>query len=312
VSSFINRLFRKNTSEEILPPNQDPNLNNLQNVSIDSDTSTDEKVLIDSQLILHMDLPQFIVGVAQSVGIQRDHNEDALFTLTTNMVAGEKNIHFGLYIVADGMGGHENGEIASSVAVDRLTSHVIRHLYLPLFSPSSNKMELSIQEIMQTGVIQAHQTIKKEALGGGTTLTSALILGDQMTIAHVGDSRAYLINPNGNLQLLTHDHSIVKRLEEIGQISPEQALTHPQRNVLYRALGQGEPFEADIVTFQLQQGSQLLLCTDGLWGLISDKDMEIVIRTSPDPQQACQTLINLANSAGGPDNISAIIVRMPE
>jgi len=312
VSSFINRLFRKNTSEEILPPNQDPNLNNLQNVSIDSDTSKDEKVVSDSQLILHMGLPQFTVGVAQSVGIQRDHNEDALLTLTTNMVAGEKNIHFGLYIIADGMGGHENGEIASRVAVDRLTSHVIRHLYLPLFSPLSNKMELSIQEILQTGFQLAHQTIKKEASGGGTTLTSALILGDQMTVAHVGDSRTYLINPDGNLQPLTHDHSLVKRLEEIGQISPEQALTHPQRNVLYRALGQGEPFEADIVTFQLQQGSQILLCTDGLWGVISDRSMEEVIRTLPDPQQACQTLINLANSAGGPDNISAIVVRMPD
>jgi PPM family protein phosphatase len=251
------------------------------------------------------------VGVAHSSGIQRDHNEDALFTLTTNMVAGERNIHFGLYMIADGMGGHDNGEVASSVAVDRVSSYVIRNLYLPLISPLSNKMELSIQEILQTAVQQAHQTIRKEALGSGTTLTAALILGDQMTIAHVGDSRAYLITPDGNLQLLTHDHSLVKRLEEIGQISAEQALTHPQRNVLYRALGQGEPFEADIVTYQLQQRSQILLCTDGLWGVIPGKAIEEATRNSPDPQQACQTLINLANSAGGPDNISVIIVGMP-
>jgi len=312
VSSFINKLFRKNNSEKILTPNQDPDLNHLQNVFIDPETITNEKVLTDLQEKTHLDLPQFSVGAAQSAGIQRDHNEDAIFTLTTNLVAGEKKVNFGLYIIADGMGGHENGEIASSLAVDRLTSLVIRYLYLPLFSPLSNKMELSIQEIMQTGVLQAHQAIKKEALGSGTTLTSALILGDQMTIAHVGDSRAYLINPDGTLQLLTHDHSYVKRLEEIGQLSPEQALTDPRRNILYRALGQGEPFEADIVTFQLQQGSQILLCSDGLWEVISDKDIEEVIRTLPDPQHACQTLINLANSAGGPDNISVINVRMPK
>jgi serine/threonine protein phosphatase PrpC len=311
VSSYFNKIFRKKNSEEILPPNQDSDHNNLHNASIDPDTIEHEKVLTDLQLESRMDLPQFTVGVAQSVGIQRDHNEDALLTLTTNLVAGEKYIHFGFYIVADGMGGHENGEIASSVAVDRLTSHVIHHLYLPLFSPFSNKMELSIQEILQTGVQLAHQTIKKEALGSGTTLTTALILGDQMTIAHVGDSRAYMINPDGNLQLLTHDHTLVKRLEEIGQISPEQALTHPQRNVLYRALGQGEPFEPDTVTYQLKRGSQILLCSDGLWGVISDKEIEEVIRTSPNPQQACQTLINMANSAGGPDNISVIIVQMP-
>ena len=259
----------------------------------------------------NLDLPQFVVGAAHSTGIQRDHNEDALFTLTTTMVVRDNNVHFGLYTVADGMGGHENGEIASSIAIDRLTDHIIRYLYLPMVSPLSNKMELSIQEIMQTGVLQAHQAIKKEAPGSGTTLTSALILGDKLTIAHVGDSRAYLIDPDGDLKLLTHDHTLVKRLVEIGQISAEQALTHPDRNILYRALGQGEPFEADIVTFQLLRGSQIMICSDGLWGVISDKDMRGVIQNSADPMQACQTLINLANAAGGPDNISVIIVRIP-
>ncbi len=165
---------------------------------------------------------------------------------------------------------------------------------------------------MLTGVIQAHQTIKSKASGSGTTLTSALILGNLLTIAHIGDSRAYLINSDGILQLLTHDHSLVKRLEEIGQISQEQALTHPQRNILYRALGQGDTFEPDIATYQLQQGSKLLLCSDGLWGVITDEDMETIIRSSPDPQHVCQTLINLANSTGGPDNISVIIVQIAE
>lgn len=312
MNSFINRFFRKKTSRDIPPSIQDPGITDLQNITIDPDAVSEEKILNFVQIKAHLDLPQLIVGVAQSVGIQRDHNEDALYTLTTNMVTSDQNLHFGLYIVADGMGGHENGEIASSVAVDRLTSHVIRSLYLPLLSPLHNKLDISIQEIMQTGVIQAHQTIKKEVYGSGTTLTSALILGDQMTIAHVGDSRAYMFYPDRNLQLLTHDHSLVKRLEEIGQILPEQASTHPQRNVLYRALGQGEPFEPDITTFQIQQGNQLLLCTDGLWGVISDNEIEDIIRSSPEPQQACQSLINLANSAGGPDNISVIIVQLPK
>jgi PPM family protein phosphatase len=312
VNSFINRFFRKKTSRDISPSIKDPGSTDLQNITIEPVTASEEKILNLMQIKAHLDLPQLIVGVAQSVGIQRDHNEDALYTLTTNMVTGDQSLQFGLYIVADGMGGHENGEIASSVAVDRLTSHVIRSLYLPLLSPLHNKLDISIQEIMQTGVIQAHQTIKKEVYGSGTTLTSALILGDQMTIAHVGDSRAYMFNPDRNLQLLTHDHSLVKRLEEIGQILPEQASTHPQRNVLYRALGQGEPFEPDITTIQIQQGTQLLICTDGLWGVISDNEIEDIIRSSPEPQQACQSLINLANSAGGPDNISVIIVQLPK
>jgi serine/threonine protein phosphatase PrpC len=312
VTSLINKIFHKKTSGEIPSSDQHLHLDDPRKVTNNPDAALEEKIAVNVPVKTHLDMPQLIVGVAQSVGIQRDHNEDALFTLTTNLVSGEKSLYFGLYIIADGMGGHENGEIASSVAVDRLTSHVIHSLYLPLFSPLSNKLELSIQEIMQTGVIQAHQAIKKEALGSGTTLTSALILGDQMTIAHVGDSRAYMMDPDANLQLLTHDHSLVKRLEEIGQISPEQVSTHPQRNVLYRALGQGEPFEPDIATYQLQQGSQILLCTDGLWGVISDSDMEHVIRSIAEPQQACQSLTHLANLAGGPDNISVILVRMPE
>jgi serine/threonine protein phosphatase PrpC len=113
-------------------------------------------------------------------------------------------------------------------------------------------------------------------------------------------------------QLLTHDHSLVKRLVEIGQISPEQALVHPQRNVLYRALGQGDPFEPDIFSFQVCHGCQLLLCSDGLWGVIPDSEMARIISSSPDPQIICQSLIDSANEVGGPDNISVILVRFPD
>lgn len=312
MTSFINRFLRKKPSGSTPPPIQDVIPENIPPTTNEPSAIPEDKFISYPKLITHLDVPQLIVGVAQSVGIQRDHNEDALFTLTTNLKSDEKSLHFGLYIIADGMGGHEYGEIASSVAVRQLTSYVINTLYLPLFSASGKKMDLSIQEVMHAGVIQAHQTIKKEASGSGTTITAALVLGDQMTIAHVGDSRAYIVDPDGSLQLLTHDHSLVKRLEEIGQISPEQASTHPQRNVLYRALGQGEPFEPDIATFPLQPGSQLILCSDGLWGVITESELADTIRSSPEPQLVCQSLVNLANSAGGPDNISVIIVRMPE
>ena len=311
MTSWIDKLFHKRLSEETVPLEHEPTRGNSQPVSNEPEGIPAENTSIDSKINPHLEITQLIVGVAQSVGVQRDHNEDTLFTLTTNLVSSEKQLHFGLYIVADGMGGHENGEIASSMAVEKFTYHIIHNLFLPLFSSASNEIESSIQEVMQSGVIHAHQTIKKEAMGSGTTLTAALILGDLMTIAHVGDSRAYLILPDGNFQLLTHDHSLVKRLEEIGQITAEQVSTHPQRNVLYRALGQGESFEPDIATFQMKPGYQLLLCSDGLWGVVSEADMAKTIYSNPDPQFACQSLIDLANSAGGPDNISAIIARVP-
>lgn len=312
MTSFFNRLFRRKTSPTStssishINPEKPLPVDHVQVAGTIESTASSF-----AQTRPHLEVPQLIVGVAQSIGIQRDHNEDSAFTLTTNLLVDELTMNFGLYIVADGMGGHENGELASRLAVDNLASHVINNLYLPLISSSNSKHEFSLHEVMLAGALQAHQVIKKETDGGGTTLTAALILGNQLTITHVGDSRAYYIDPIGNMQLLTRDHTLVKRLEEIGQISSDEALTHPQRNVLYRALGQGEPFEPDISSMQVCQGCQLLICSDGLWGVIPDNDLAAIANSSLAPQFACQSLVQSANEAGGPDNISVIIVRLP-
>jgi serine/threonine protein phosphatase PrpC len=260
----------------------------------------------------HSEIHQLLVGYGQSVGHQRDHNEDALFVMTTTVASDNTPVPFGLYIVADGMGGHQHGEIASGMAVRAMADHVIRKLYLPMLGLPQETPNESLQEIMQSGLYEAHRAILKHAPGGGTTMTAVLIMGEQLTITHVGDSRAYAIYPDGRMQVLTRDHSLVKRLEELGQITPEEAAQHPQRNVLYRALGQGEPFEPDIVTFPLHHPGYLFLCSDGLWGVVSEKEIYNMISTTPTPQQACQELIDAANAGGGPDNITAILIRIPD
>jgi serine/threonine protein phosphatase PrpC len=261
---------------------------------------------------IHLDPPQLVAGCSQSVGKQRDHNEDAVYTLTTTLVSDTRHFNFGLYIVADGMGGHEYGEMASGIGIRAMAEHVFQNCYTPLFSQLPSPPEKSLQEIMQEGIQVAHQSIKKHAPGGGTTLTAVLVFGDQLTIAHVGDSRAYAIKPDGRMQVLTRDHSLVKRLEELGQITADEAAVHPQRNVLYRALGQGEPFDAEISTSPLPKSGYLLVCSDGLWGVISDDTIFNLISIAPSPAAACQFLTTAANTAGGPDNISAILVRLPE
>ena len=209
------------------------------------------------------------------------------------------------------MGGHQHGEIASAMAIRVMAAHIIRKLYLPFFSLTTEVPEESVQEIMQEGVLEAHRAILKQALGGGTTLTAGLIVGEQITIAHIGDSRAYAVYPDGKMEILTRDHSLVKRLEELGQITPEEAAIHPQRNVLYRALGQGEPFDPDIITAPIPHKGYLLLCSDGLWGAVSEEDMFKTIISTLSLQNACQKLVQAANKAGGPDNISVILARMP-
>jgi protein phosphatase len=195
VTSLINKLFHKKSSQGTPETPQSQKPVNLSPTLDETGEGSVEKVSPDSPTTNQLGVAQLIVGVAYDVGIQRDHNEDSIFSLTANLISDKNLLNFGLYIVADGMGGHENGEVASSLAVSQLTNHVISSLYLPLISVSSNKMDLSVQEILQNGVMKAHHTIQKEAFGSGTTLTAALIIGDQLTIAHVGDSRAYSITP---------------------------------------------------------------------------------------------------------------------
>lgn len=259
----------------------------------------------------HLEPPQLIVGCAQSVGRQRDHNEDALFTLTTTLTSDYGNVPFGLYIVADGMGGHQHGEVASGIAIRVVAGMVVRKLYTTLLSLKHSPPEQSLLEIMQEGVLEAHRTITRQVPGGGTTMTAVLILGNQMTVAHVGDSRAYAISQNDAMTVLTRDHSLVKRLVELGRITTDEAAIHPQKNVLYRALGQGEPFDPDLNTMQLPDSGYILLCSDGLWGVVPDEDIHRLVLNAQNPEDACTKLVDAANEAGGPDNITAILVRLP-
>jgi serine/threonine protein phosphatase PrpC len=259
-----------------------------------------------------LELPQLIAGCGQSVGKQREHNEDALFSLTTTLANNASNLPFGLYIVADGMGGHQHGEVASEMATRAMAEYVIRNLYTPLISVTPKPPSQSLQEILANGVNAAHEAIVDTISGGGTTLTTVLVLGKQMIIGHVGDSRVYTVDMHGIMRPLTRDHSLVKRLEELGQLTPEEAAIHPQRNVLYRALGQGEPFEPEIITTPLPQPGYLLVCSDGLWGVVPENELGKIIISADNPFQACQEMVDAANDAGGPDNISAILVRLPD
>jgi serine/threonine protein phosphatase PrpC len=251
---------------------------------------------------------QLSVGSGQSIGRQRDHNEDCLFTLS-NAIGGETGFDpFGLFIVADGMGGHQSGEVASSTAIRILATIILKQFQASLVDPSTSTADM-VQDLMRSAIDEAQKAVKQAAPGSGTTLTAAIVHGQQVTIGHVGDSRAYFINPTGKGAALTRDHSLVKRMEELGQISSEEAATHPQKNVLYRALGQGDVLEADIFTVVLPQDEYLLLCSDGLWNVLPNNDLFRLVLSSTDLPSTCQRLVAAANEAGGPDNISVILVR---
>lgn len=252
-----------------------------------------------------------IVGTAQSTGIERSHNEDALLILTGTAVGQETLPEFGLFVVADGMGGHRAGEVASAISVRSVARQLTERILLALLDLEDEIDVPPLQDLLREALEQANQAVVEEVPGGGTTLTAAVLLGHQVTIGHVGDSRAYII-ANGTSEVITRDHSLVERLRELGQLTQEEAARHPQRNVLYRAIGQGANLEVDVVTHPAPNGGHMLLCSDGLWGVIGDEYILDIISNAPSPQEACRELVRAANAAGGPDNITAVLVQFPQ
>jgi protein phosphatase len=256
---------------------------------------------------------RIVVGIAQHVGRVRTHNEDVLLAFQGELAGLEAMPHFGLFVVADGMGGHALGERASGIAARTLAKHVLEGVLPSLLAdPQGDSDRPSLAEVMEAAMAAANTAVFSGVPeGGGTTLTCALIIGEQVVLSHVGDSRAYIITPD-SFEQLTRDHSLVQRLQELGQLSPAEAAIHPQRNVLYRAVGQGEGLEVDVDSRRLAPGSVLMLCSDGLWGLVPDDRIQTLIRQSANPQAACEALVAAANSAGGPDNITAVMVQLPQ
>jgi serine/threonine protein phosphatase PrpC len=264
-------------------------------------------------------------------GKVREQNEDTCFFQTSSTPDGSN----GLFIVADGMGGYQAGEVASKLAVDK-----IREVLNPLFAPTSNqetviltpaagpesgsktrrlpesKQVARINEKLKQAVMQANEVIinygktHREAKGLGSTVTFAVVLDTHAFIANVGDSRTYLLR-SGQLRPVTKDHSLVARLVDAGHLKPNEVYDHPQRNLITRSLGAGhKEVDVDVFYLTLEPGDMLLLCCDGLWEMIRDEaQITRILSSNVSLESMCQQLINAANDGGGEDNITVLIVR---
>ena len=224
-------------------------------------------------------------GSRTDIGCLRDHNEDSLVVTPP------------LFAVADGMGGHAAGEVASEIAVRVLSGLAPEH-------PDVEALGRAIEEANRA-VIQAAREGRGRQ-GMGTTMTAAMLEGERLVIAQVGDSRAYLLH-QGKLQQLTRDHSLMADMIEAGQLTPEEARTHPQRSVITRALGSDAHLHPDIYEINVETGDRLLICSDGLSGMIFDDQIENTLRRVQDPQRCASQLVNEAIAAGGHDNVTVIV-----
>lgn len=246
-----------------------------------------------------------------NIGFIRARNEDSSYIFTADTGGEEPLMPFGLYIVADGMGGHFAGHEASKSVSRLVAKQVMQRIYLPILSGGgSGGPNEPVQEVMLDAVQTANQTIHSPdpERDSGTTLTAALIFGRRLYIAHVGDSRAYLFE-NDSLKVVTTDHSYVRRLQEAGQLTEEEAASHPHRNMLYMAVGQGGNLDVETFTQSLPTSGKLILCSDGLWGLVTEQMIkEVLSRENLPLQVMADELVELALKAGGYDNITIIVV----
>lgn len=238
-------------------------------------------------------------------GMVRDHNEDA-YKLPEGTDAKTLANNGYLYVLADGMGGHQKGEVASAVTIETINTEY----YTSTISIEGDAEE-AITEALSNAITKANLEVMDATQGGGTTVVAAVLYRDSLVLMNVGDSRAYLLRDN-ELDLLSKDHSLVSRLVEMGKITDEEALTHPRRNVLYQALGQGSDVEIHITTEKLKVNDVIILCSDGLWGEIGDPAIKDILNTANNPLTAAKRLINMANDSGGPDNITTIIIQVSD
>jgi PPM family protein phosphatase len=235
---------------------------------------------------------RLVFAAATDVGRMRKNNEDSY--LSTQPVAA----------VADGMGGHSAGEVASAIAIEELAA---------LGSRGPWENETAATDDLKQAILRANRRIREMAAGDrklngmGTTLVALLEDGDMVHVANVGDSRGYLLR-QGELSQVTVDHSLVQELVDDGRLSPEDAERHPQRSVITRALGIDSEVEFDLFTYKLQVGDRLLLCSDGLSDVVEPAQIRNVLLRVRNSHQAARKLVTVANEQGGPDNITVIVV----
>lgn len=233
---------------------------------------------------------KLVTGQATDNGQARDNNEDSYLV----------DADHALFAVADGMGGHLGGEVASATAIEALRAEYAKG------TPVADAIEYANRAVITRAV--GHD----ELTGMGTTLTAVAVAGpSQLLVGHVGDSRAYFLRGD-TMDMITDDHSLVAELVREGRLTPEQAEAHPQRAIVTRALGVDAEVNVDVYTLDVQPGDRVIVCSDGLNTMLRDRDIERIAHGQADPQRAAEALVNAANEAGGEDNITVVVIDVLE
>ena len=298
VSPRIKRLFSGWLSEDEPTPNPREWVEALEQLSIQP---------FDSDQIIHsIDLRS---GRATTVGQVRKINEDSLLVIEMAGSHRSQSRALGLYVIADGMGGHAAGDVASGLAISNLARRAQADLFAEAVFTELTSDDISAW--LQRAVREVNEVIydrrQQTRSNLGTTLVMAVVNGDQAFIANVGDSRAYRLSGEELVQITT-DHSLIEQLVASRHVTPEEAQHHPQRSIIYKSLGERSEIEPDIELVSLEAYDSLLFCSDGLNSMIADEEIQEILTSNTVPQEAANQLVAAADEAGGQDNITVLVV----
>lgn len=250
-------------------------------------------------------------GASHSAGLERDHDDDSLLVVTGGADGDHGLPDFGLFCVADGLGGYEGSDLASSIAVKIVAQELTKGILLRLMDIDPGDDDTVPYEIqIRSAFKAANRAILEQANGGATTLTVAVLLGEQIIIGHVGDTRAYFIDDN-RVQRLTDDHTLAHRMNDSGVMTDEELEQGAYSNVLLNVLGKTEDLEIDVSFHVVPFGGHMMICTDGLWSVISEEKILREVEIGGVPQRISDALVAAAVESGGPDNISTILAYFP-
>jgi serine/threonine protein phosphatase PrpC len=255
---------------------------------------------------------RMLVGQRTHPGRTRELDEDSLFAITMSYTYESVERASGLFIVADGMGGHEAGELASRIGIRAFAGAILRDVLARELAGSAldeDGIVTALERAMQAANEQVFLERERRENDMGTTITAALLRDWTLYLAHVGDCRAYRWGEDG-LQQLTTDHSVIASMVASGTALPDQVYTHPHRSVIYRCVGDQPHVVVDTAVLSIEPGDRLVICCDGLWEMLREEGIEDVLLREADPQRACNAMVSAANEAGGPDNISVIVVQV--
>ncbi len=306
-------------SELAAEVNPDAALNNgEQAATLATSRRVETDALDDTTRTLPSSAPQFakvlgqralVAEALRDIGRERRENQDQCFAQVLTFPGDQGNLTLGLFVVADGMGGHHDGGYAAKLALSTVVQTVLTEFVVPVLGAERPTPQPVLQAAVQSANAAVYAAGQEAGSDMGTTCTAALLYDDDLIVAHVGDSRALLIG--AGVKQLTTDHTPVGRLIAIGALTPEEAHDHPLRNQLYRSIGQQPDVAVDVVTSTFSGATHLVLCSDGLWGLVPEPMIADIVIEAPSPQIAARHLVAQANLLGGHDNISVVVVSLP-